>query len=144
TTEGQLVGHSMIPLNVGVKLPDKKGEKAGDPHQGYIQGLSTNILANNFQHLNDKLSAMGRKTPYKELGAKFANDLEGYFHNLNAGHTATGRGYAVGTEDHPNEPDREHVPYKLSRKEADFIGAVINNTAAFAGHKDAKKLRELA
>src|SRR4029077_5830579 len=32
----------------------------------------------------------------------------------------------------------------LTRKEADFIGAVINNTAAFAGHDDAKKLRELA
>ena len=144
TTEGQLVGHSMIPLSVGVKLPDKKGEKAGDPHQGYIQGLSTNILANNFQHLNDKLSAMGRKTPYKELGAKFSNDLEGYFHNLLAGHTATGSGYAIGTEDHPNEPDREHVPYMLTRKEADFIGTVINNDAAFSKHEDAKKIRELA
>jgi len=144
TTEGQLVGHSMIPLSVGVKLPDKKGEKAGDPHQGYIQGLSTNILANNFQHLNDKLSAMGRKTPYKELGAKFSNDLEGYFHNLLAGHTATGSGYTIGTEDHPNEPDREHVPYMLTRKEADFIGTVINNDAAFSKHEDAKKIRELA
>jgi hypothetical protein len=143
-TEGALVGHSMIPLNVGIKLPSKAEEKAGDPHQGYTQGISTNVMANNFQHLNDKLAAMGRKTPYKELGAKFANDLEGYYSNLLAGHTATGRGYATGTEDHPNEPDREHVPYKLSRKEADFIGAVINNTSAFAQHDDAKKIRELA
>ena len=101
-------------------------------------------MANNFQHLNDKLEAMGRKSPYKELGAKFANDLEGYYSNLLAGHTATGRGYAQGTEDHPNTADREHVPYKLTRKEADFIGAVINNTSAFAGHDDAKKIRELA
>ena len=140
TTEGQLVGHSVIPLSVGVKLTTKGSE----PHQSYIQGLSTNVLANNFQHTNDKLAAMGRTTPYKELGTKFSNDLEGYFHNLNAGHTATGRGYAIGTADHPNEPDREHVPYKLSRKEADFIGTVINNDAAFATHEDAKKLRELA
>ena len=143
-TEGALVGHSMIPLNVGVKLPSKAEEKEGETHQGYLQGISTNVMANNFQHINDKLAAMGRKTPYEKLGAKFANDLEGYYSNLLAGHTATGRGYAIGTEDHPNTPDREHVPYKLTRKEADFIGAVINNTSAFAGHDDAKKIRELA
>ena len=75
-------------------------------------------MANNFQHVNDKLAAMGRKSPYKEMGAKFQNDLEGYYSNLLAGHTATGRGYVAGTEHHPMEPDREHVPYKLSRKEA--------------------------
>jgi hypothetical protein len=71
TTTGQLVGHSFIPLNAGIKLPDKKGEKAGEPHQGYVQGISTNVLANNFQHLNDKLAGMGRKTPYEKLGTKF-------------------------------------------------------------------------
>jgi hypothetical protein len=140
TTEGQLVGHSMIPVSVGVQFP----RKAGEPHQSYIQGISTNILANNFQHLNDKLAGMGRKTPYQRLGQKFFNDLEGYYSNLNAGHTATGRGYVLGTEDHPAEPDRSHVPYKLSRGEADFIGTVINNTGAFAKHADAEKLRELA
>ena len=143
-TEGALVGHSLIPLNVGVKLPTPKEEREGDTHQGYTQGISTNVMANNFTHLNDKLEAMGRKTPYKTLGAKFANDLEGYYSNLLAGHTATGRGYAQGTEDHPNTPDREHVPYKLTRKEADFINLVINNTSAFAKHDDAKKIRELA
>ena len=139
TTEGQLVGHSLIPLSVGVKLG-----KGGEPHQSYIQGISTNVMANNFQHLNDKLTAMGRESPYKTMGAKFTNDLEGYLHNLNAGHTATGRGYAIGTDTHPNEPDREHVPYKLTRKEADFINAVINNTGAFAKHEDAQAIRELA
>ena len=143
-TEGALVGHSLIPLNVGVKLPTKKEEAEGDTHQGYLQGISTNVMANNFQHINDKLAQMGRKTPYEKLGAKFANDLEGYYSNLLAGHTATGRGYAIGTEDHPNTPDRDHVPYKLTRKEADFINAVINNTSAFAKHDDAKKIRELA
>ena len=143
-TEGALVGHSMIPLSAGIKLPTPKEEKAGETHQGYLQGISTNVMANNFQHINDKLEAMGRKTPYPKLGAKFANDLEGYYHNLLAGHTATGRGYAIGTDDHPNTPDRSHVPYQLTRKEADFIGAVVNNTAAFAGHDDAKKIRELA
>ena len=140
TTEGQLVGHSFIPLAAGVKL----STKAGEPHQSYLQGISTNVMANNFQHVNDKLAAMGRKSPYKEMGAKFQNDLEGYYSNLLAGHTATGRGYVAGTEHHPMEPDREHVPYKLSRKEADFIGTVINNTAAFAKHDDAKAIRELA
>ena len=50
----------------------------------------------------------------------------------------------VGTEHHPNEPDTSHVPYRLTRKEADFINTVINNTAAFAKHEDAGKLRELA
>jgi N-acetyl-anhydromuramyl-L-alanine amidase AmpD len=140
TTTGQLVAHSFIPVAAGVRLP----AKAGEPHQGYIQGISTNVLANNFQHLNDKLTSLGLKTPYKSLGHKFYNDLEGYYSNLNAGHTATGRGYAVGTEHHPVEPDTSHVPYKLSRQEADFIGTVINNTAAFAQHEDAQKLRELA
>jgi hypothetical protein len=140
TTEGQLVGHSMIPVSVGIRFPTK----AGEPHQSYIQGISTNVLANNFQHVNDKLAGMGRKTPYQQLGQKFFNDLEGYYSNLNAGHTATGRGYVLGTPDHPAEPDRSHVPYKLSRSEADFIGTVINNTAAFAKHSDAEKLRELA
>jgi hypothetical protein len=140
TTTGQLVGHSFIPTSVGVSLPRKKGES----HQSYIQGISTNILANNFQHLNEKLAEMGSETPYKSLGHKFYNDLEGYFSNLNAGHTGTGRGYAVGTEALPNEPDTSHVPYKLSRKETDFINTVINNTAAFAGHEDAQKLRDLA
>ena len=140
TTEGQLVGHSLIPLAAGIKL----STKADEPHQSYIQGISTNVMANNFQHVNDKLAAMGRKSPYKDMGAKFQNDLEGYYSNLLAGHTATGRGYVAGTEHHPMEPDREHVPYKLTRKEADFIGTVINNTAAFAKHDDAKKIRELA
>ena len=140
TTEGQLVGHSFIPLNVGVKLPGKKGEK----HESYVQGISTNVLANNFQHTNDKLAAMGRKTPYEKLGAKFYNDLEGYYSNLLAGHTGTGRGFAIGTAEHPNEPDANHVPYKLSRKEADFLNVVINNTASFAKHSDAKAIRELA
>jgi hypothetical protein len=136
TTVGQLVGHSFIPIAAGVKLP----RKAGEPHDSYIQGISTNILANNFQHLNDKLASLGVGTPYKTLGQKFYNDLRGYYANLNAGHTATGRGYAVGTEDRPIEPDTSHVPYKLTRKEADFINTVINNTAAFAGHEDAQKL----
>lgn len=140
TTEGQLVGHSMIPLTMGVKLSTKGSE----PHESYVQGISTNVLANNFQHINDKLASMGRKTPYEKLGSKFYNDLQGYLSNLNAGHTATGRGHAIGTEDHPNTPDPDHVPYQLTRKEADFIGATINNTAAFAGHDDAKKVRELA
>jgi hypothetical protein len=140
STKGQLVGHSFIPTAVGVSLP----RKAGEPHQSYIQGISTNILANNFQHLNEKLASLGIKTPYGKLGPKFYNDLQGYYSNLNAGHTAAGRGYAVGTEDLPNEPDTSHVPYKLSRKEADFIGTVINNTAAFAKHEDAQRLRELA
>src|SRR5215469_6213008 len=140
TTEGQLVGHSMLPVAVGIKPPEKKG----DPHQGYIDGISTNVLANNFQHLNTKLAGMGRKTPYAKMGTKFFNDVRGYYANLNAGHTGTGRGYAVGTEAHPNEPDRTHVPYKLTRKEADFINLVINNTAAFAKHADAKEIRELA
>jgi hypothetical protein len=140
TTVGQLVGHSFIPTSVGVSLP----RKAGEPHQSYIQGISTNILANNFGHLNEKLAALGLKTPYKSLGNKFYNDLEGYYSNLNAGHTATGRGHALGTEDLPNIPDPSHVPYKLKRREADFINTVINNTMAFAGHEDAQKLRELA
>lgn len=140
TTVGQLVGHSFIPTAIGIKLPTKVGE----PHQSYIQGISTNILANNFQHLNEKLASMGVETPYKSLGHKFFNDLEGYFSNLNAGHSGTGRGYAIGTEDHPSEPDTSHVPYKLTHKETDFINTVINNTAAFAKHEDAQKLRQLA
>jgi uncharacterized protein YoaH (UPF0181 family) len=140
TTVGQMVGHSFIPTAVGIKLPSK----AGEPHQSYIQGISTNILANNFQHLNEKLASMGVGTPYKSLGHKFFNDLEGYYSNLNAGHSGTGRGYAIGTEDYPNEPDTSHVPYKLTHKETDFINTVINNTAAFAKHEDAQKLRDLA
>ena len=140
STTGQLVGHSFIPVSIGVTPSSKKGE----PHEGVIHGISTNVLANNFQHLNDKLAAMGRESPYKTMGQKFTNDLEGYFSNLNAGHTATGKGYHLGTSDHPNEPDREHVPYKLTRKEADFINATINNTGAFSKHRDAQKLRELA
>ena len=140
TTTGQLVGHSFIPVSIGVTPSSKKGES----HEGVIHGISTNVLANNFQHLNEKIAAMGRESPYKTLGSKFFNDLEGYFSNLNAGHTATGKGHALGTSDHPNDPDREHVPYKLSRKEADFINAAINNTGAFAKHEDAQKIRELA
>jgi hypothetical protein len=140
TTEGQLVGHSMIPVSVGIKLP----KKAGESHQSYIQGISTNVLANNFQHVNTKLAAMGQKTPYAKLGPKFANDLEGYLSNLIAGHTGTGRGYAVGTPEYPNEPDTSHVPYKLNRREADFLNTVINNTGAFAKHEDGQALRELA
>jgi hypothetical protein len=140
TTEGQLVGHSFIPVSVGIS----PSRKAGEPHQSYIQGLSTNVIANNFAHLNTKLAAMGRKTPYARFGPKFANDLEGYLHNLNAGHTGTGRGYALGTAEYPNEPDTSHVPYKLTRHEADFLNAVINNTGAFAKHEDAQALRELA
>jgi hypothetical protein len=50
---------------------------------------------------------------------------------------------ALGTDDHPNEPDREHVPYKLSRKEADFIGTVLNNDAALLDTM-AEEDRELA
>jgi hypothetical protein len=140
TTEGQLVGHSFIPVSVGV-TPSRK---ADEPHQGVIHGISTHVLANNVQHLNDKLAEMGQKTPYKELGAKFTNDLEGYLSNLNAGHVGTGQGYAVGTADHPNEPDLSHVPFRLTRREADFINASINNTAAFSKHEDAETLRELA
>lgn len=140
TTEGQLVGHSFIPTSVGVKLPSK----ADEPHQSYVQGISTNVLANNVQHLNEKLAAMGRESPYPQLNNKFSADLEGYLANLNAGHTGTGRGHAVGTADHPVTPDEEHVPYRLTRKEADFINTAINNTAAFAKHGDAEKLRELA
>jgi hypothetical protein len=140
TTEGQLVGHSFIPVSVGVKLP----AKAGEPHQSYIQGISTNVLANNFHHINAKLAEMGRSTPYPELGPKFSNDLEGYLSNLLAGHSGTGNGYVVGTSEYPSEPDRNHVPYKLTRNEADFLNAAINNTAAFAKHPDAQNLRELA
>ena len=140
TTVGQLVGHSVIPVSMGIKFPTK----AGELHQSYIQGLSTNVMANNFQHVNDKLASMGQTTPYEQLGPKFYNDLEGFMSNLNAGHSATGRGHHLGTDIHPNEPDTNHVPYKLTRKEADFIGTVINNTASFAAHDDAKALRELA
>jgi hypothetical protein len=140
TTEGQLVGHSFIPVSVGIT----PSGKASEPHQSVIHGLSTNVIANNFAHLNTKLAAMGRKTPYASFGPKFVNDLEGYLHNLNAGHTGTGRGYALGTEEHPSEPDTSHVPYKLTRHEADFLNAVINNTGAFAKHEDAQALRELA
>jgi hypothetical protein len=140
TTEGQLVGHSFIPVAVGIKEPRKKGES----HQGYIQGLSTNILANNFGHLNEKLTAMNRATPYSHLDHKFLNDMVGYLGNLNAGHTGTGRGYAVGTEQYPNDPDLSHTPHQLTRNQADFINTVINNTAAFAKHEDGQALRELA
>jgi hypothetical protein len=87
---------------------------------------------------------MGEKTPYASFGPKFANDLEGYLSNLIAGHTGTGRGHALGTAEYPNEPDTSHVPYKLTRHEADFLNTVINNTGAFAKHEDAKALRELA
>lgn len=139
TTTGQLVGHSFMPVAVGINAP-----KPGKPHEGKIHGISTNVMANNFEHINQKLAEMGRTTPYETLGTKFANDLEGYLSNLQAGHTGTGRGYATGTSDHPNEPDTSHVPYKLSRKEADFLNLVINNTAAFSKNEDAQKIRELA
>jgi N-acetyl-anhydromuramyl-L-alanine amidase AmpD len=140
TTTGQLVGHSMIPVAVGIT----PGKKVSDPHESVIHGISTNVLANNFQHINTKLVEMGRKTPYKEFGTKFANDLQGYLSNLNAGHTGTGYGHAVGTAEYPNSPDENHVPYKLTRLEADFINATINNTGAFAKHEDGQALRRLA
>jgi hypothetical protein len=140
TTEGQLVGHSLIPTAVGIS----PSRKANEPHQGYIQGISTNVMANNFQHILTKLAAMDRKSPYTKMGQKFANDLEGYLANLQAGHTGTGRGYAIGTEEYPTTPDESHVPYKLTRGEADFLNLVINNTGAFAKHEDGQALRELA
>jgi beta-N-acetylglucosaminidase len=140
TTEGQLVGHSLIPTAVGIS----PSRKANEPHQGYIQGISTNVMANNFQHILTKLAAMDRKSPYTKMGQKFANDLEGYLANLQAGHTGTGRGYAIGTEEYPSVPDESHVPYKLTRGEADFLNLVINNTGAFAKHEDGQALRELA
>ena len=138
TNKAQIAGHSFIPTSIGVSLAKKQGE----PHQGFIQGVSTNAAANNWHHLNSELTAMGQKTPYPKLGHKFYNDLEGYVSNLNAGFKGTGEGPAVGTEEYPSEPDPHHHPYRMNRHEADFMNAVINNQAAKA--KGATGLRELA
>jgi len=141
STTGQLVGHSLIPV-------ESRVTKEGDP---YILGLSTNVMANNHRHLNEKLAAMGRQSPFPEFDHRFINAVEGYLANLNAGHTGTGQGHQVGTEHFPIEPDLSHVPHRLTRHEADFINAVINNDKAMAQHKrdpgkaaQAQALRELA
>lgn len=77
-----------------------------------------------------------------KLGNKFYNDLEGYISNLNAGHRGTGDHYAPGTEQHPAQIDRNDITYRLTKREANFLNAVINNQAAKA--KSAEGLRELA
>jgi hypothetical protein len=150
-TTGQLVGHSFIPVAVGINAP--RTAKPNEPvipgtntalHEGVIHGISTNVMANNFEHINQKLAEMGRESPYKTFGTKFANDLEGYLSNLNAGHTGTGRGYATGTADLPSDADTSHVPYKLTRGEADFINLVLNNTQAFSKNEGGVMARELA
>lgn len=137
---GQLVGHSMIPVAVGI-TPSKK---EGEPHQGVIHGISTNTIANNVHHVNTVLKEMGRESPYPRLSPKLFTDLEGYVSNLNAGHKGTGEGYALGTREYPNEPDRGHIPYRLTRGEADYLNLIINNTMAFPKHARGQALRELA
>jgi hypothetical protein len=137
-TTAQLAGHSFIPTSVGVKLAAKQGE----PHEGYVQGVSTNAVANNHHHLNQALTEAGHTTPYPKINHKFLNDLEGYVSNLNAGYTGTGEGPHAATEEYPATVDPTHVPYRLKRHEADFLNALINNQAAKA--KSATGLRELA
>jgi hypothetical protein len=134
----QLAGHSFIPTAIGVKMAPKKGEA----HQGYIQGVSTNAIANNHYHLNQAMDEAGLQTPYPKMGDKFNNDLEGYVSNLNAGYRGTGDALQPGTEEYPAQHDPSHVPYRLKPNEAHFLNAVVNNTAARA--KSATGLRELA
>jgi hypothetical protein len=138
TTKAQVAGHSFIPTSVGVSLAKKHGEA----HQGYIQGVSTNAVANNHHHLNTEMAAMGHRSPYPNLDEKFTNDLGGYVANLNAGYLGTGEGPAPETEEYPNQIDPLHHPYHLERHEAHFLNAVVNNQAAKA--KSATGLRELA
>ena len=137
-TKATLAGHTFVPTAVGMKLAGKQGE----PHESYVQGVSTNAIANNHHHLNQALLEAGQPTPYPELNNKFFNDLEGYVSNLNAGYTGTGEGHQAETEEYPVTVDPTHVPYRLKRHEADYINALINNQAARA--KSATGLRELA
>jgi hypothetical protein len=119
-TRAQLDGHSFIPTSIGVSLAKKQGE----PHQGYIQGISTNAAANNWHQLNKALIEAGSDSPYPKLGNKFYNDLEGYISNLNAGYRGAGDQYAPGTEQYPAQIDENHVPYQLTKREANFLNAV--------------------
>jgi hypothetical protein len=125
-TNARLSGHSFIPTAVGISLAKKKGAE----NNGYIQGISTNVAAHNHYHLNKALSEMGEESPYPELDSRFRNDLSGYVQNLLAGHRGTGTEYAPGTKEYPAAPDLDYVPYRLSRRKADFLNAVINNQAA--------------
>lgn len=138
-TRAQISGHSFIPTAVGVKLASKQNA----PHEGYVQGLSTNAMVNNHRLINGALAEAGHESPYPQINDKFHNDIEGYITNLNAGHSGTGYAYAAGTKEHPNRVDRTHIPYKLSRPEADYLNAILNNRGAMEG-KGAPALRELA
>jgi hypothetical protein len=137
-TTAQLAGHTFIPTAVGAKLASKQGEQ----HQGYIQGVSMNAAANNHYLINRELAAMGKATPYPTINTKFRNDLEGYVDNLNHGYKGTGDAIQASTKEYPVQVDPNHVAYRLKRHEADFLNAVINNTAARA--KKGQALRELA
>jgi hypothetical protein len=136
--KAQLAGHTFIPTAVGIKMAGKQGE----PHQGYIQGVSMNAAANNHWHLNKAIAEAGAETPYPTLDHKFTNDLEGYISNLNAGYRGTGSSRQPGTKDYPVKVDRNHVAYRLKPEEAEYMNVLINNQAARA--KKAGALRELA
>jgi hypothetical protein len=119
-TRAQLTGQSFIPTSIGVSLTKKQGE----PHQGYIQGISTNAAANNWHQLNKALIEAGSDSPYPKLGKKFYNDLVGYISNLDAGHCGTGNQYAPGGEQFLAQIDRNHIPYRLSASGAASAGAL--------------------
>ena len=138
TTNARLSGHTMIPTAVGIAPAQKQGEQ----HQGYVQGISTNVAANNWWHINQALKRAGVKTPYPHLDDRFENDLHGYIANLNAGHRGTGDRYMPGTETYPAHVDYDYVPYDLKRHEADFLNAVLHNRHALA--KTGGAARELA
>jgi hypothetical protein len=101
-----------------------------------------NAAANNHYLINRELAAMGKATPYPTINTKFHNDLEGYVDNLNHGYKGTGDAIQASTKEYPVQVDPNHVAYRLKRHEADFLNAVINNTAARA--KKGQALRELA
>jgi hypothetical protein len=138
TTDARLSGHTMIPTAVGIAPAKKQGEQ----HQGYVQGISTNVAANNWWHINQALKRAGVKTPYPHLDDRFENDLHGYIANLNAGHRGTGDRYMPGTETYPAHVDYDYVPYDLKPHEADFLNAVLHNRHALA--KTGGAARELA
>jgi hypothetical protein len=137
-TTAQLAGHTMIPTAVGVKLAAKKGA----PHEGYVQGISTNAVANNHWHINQALTEAGHASPYPTLDKKFMNDLEGYISNLNAGYRGTGTSLQPSTKAYQVKVDPRHVAYRIKPEEAEYMNMLINNQAARA--KKAGPLRELA